>query len=96
MELREKQKHDKAFAKAEIKDVFPKKLLSQAEKSELFQLSSCYAENMGNGKFKISELPAMSQWTTIQTMFVDDFNNDGFNDVLLAGNLYELNTQLKN
>mgnify|MGYP003624141838 FL=1 len=38
----------------------------------------------------------MSQWTTIQTMFVDDFNNDGFNDVLLAGNLYELNTQLKN
>lgn len=92
--LQEKFENYRAFAKAEIEDVFPKKLLNSAIKNEIFQLASCYVENMGDGKFKIRELPAMAQWSTIQTMFVDDFNGDGFNDVLLAGNLYEVNTQL--
>lgn len=92
--LQEKFENYKAFAKAEIVDIFPKKLLNSAVKNEVFQLANCYVENTGDGNFEIRELPAMAQWTTIQTMFVDDFNNDGFNDVLLAGNLYELNTQL--
>ena len=92
--LKQKFKSYNAFANAKLADIFSNKLLKSAIRSEVYQLASCYLENLGEGKFKLSELPNMAQWSNIQTMLVDDFNNDGFDDVLIAGNLYEVNTQL--
>ena len=83
-----------SFATADLTSIFSKKIWDSSVKSFVYKMASSYIENLGNGKFKISELPAMAQWSTVQTLFVDDFNNDGFKDVLLGGNLYEVNTQL--
>ncbi|MDP3313706.1 VCBS repeat-containing protein [Lutibacter sp.] len=82
------------FAKADLHTVFSSNLLKAADKRELYNLNSSYVENLGNGKFKISSLPTIAQWTSVYTMLVVDFNNDGFKDVLMAGNIYEVNTQL--
>jgi len=55
-------------------------------KAELF--SSCYLENLGNGKFDIQPLPAKAQLAPVFGMIVQDFNNDNCLDVLMVGNFY--------
>lgn len=82
------------FAKVDFNSIFSKSQLKKAQKRQVYNLSSCYIENLGNGKFKEHQLPDMLQWSSIQTMLVADFNEDTYQDVLVAGNLYEVNTQL--
>jgi len=82
------------FSKATLTDLFAAKKLRKAFLKKVFTLSSSYIENLGNGKFKVKPLPKEAQFSAIYTMAIDDFNNDSFKDVLLAGNIYEVNTQL--
>lgn len=92
--LNQQFKNYSDFAKANFNNIFDKSQRNKAQKRQVYNLSSSYFENLGNGKFKIHHLPEMAQWSSIQTMLVDDFNADGYLDVLTAGNLYEINTQL--
>ncbi|MDN3643544.1 VCBS repeat-containing protein [Lutimonas halocynthiae] len=82
------------FAKAEFKNIFDKKILKDATLKSVYELSSCYFENMGNGMFQKHLLPFNSQLSSIKTIYLDDFNHDGFMDVLAAGNDYGISTQL--
>ena len=47
-----------------------------------------YLENLGNGKFKIQELPILAQFAPVNGIVVDDVNGDGNLDVLMIGNDY--------
>ncbi|WP_373495738.1 VCBS repeat-containing protein [Aquiflexum sp.] len=47
-----------------------------------------YIENLGNGQFKIHELPTLAQFAPVNGMVVDDVNGDGHLDVLMVGNDY--------
>ncbi|MGB3145281.1 MAG: VCBS repeat-containing protein, partial [Maribacter sp.] len=47
---------------------------------------SCYAENLGNGKFKIHPLPMECQLAPINDFLIQDYDNDGYEDVLVVGN----------
>lgn len=49
---------------------------------------SSWLENLGNGKFKVHELPLLAQVAPVKGMLVDDVNNDGNLDVLMVGNDY--------
>ncbi len=83
-----------AFAKASIDEIFGKLNLSEAEKKNVFTLSSTYFENLGNFNFKAVNLPFMAQISSVNNIVVDDFNTDGYFDILLTGNHYEISTQL--
>ena len=50
--------------------------------------SSSYIENLGNGKFKITDLPRSCQVSPINDILIDDFDQDGQLDALLVGNDY--------
>ena len=68
-------------------------LLSEAEKSKAQKLAftenaSVYVENLGKGRFKIHELPALAQVSAINGMQVVDINQDGYLDILYIGNNY--------
>lgn len=82
------------FAAADFKELFNKKIIDKAQLLEVYELSSCYFENIGDAAFKKHKLPFTSQLSSVKSIHLDDFNKDGFTDVLLAGNDFHINTQL--
>ena len=84
----------KDFAQAEFKDLFPANKLKNAYKKQVFELASCYFENLGNNSFKKHLLSFMAQVSSVNDIALDDFNNDGFLDAFLVGNNYHISTQL--
>jgi len=59
-------------------------LESETLKASTF--ASSYAENLGNGNFKIHPLPAKLQVAPINDILIHDFDNDGQSDILVVGN----------
>lgn len=57
-------------------------------------MGSCYFENLGNTTFKKHLLPFGAQVSTVNDIWVEDFNGDGHLDLLLVGNNFEISTQL--
>lgn len=82
------------FSKAEFIDIFPKNKIVNAYKKQVFELASCYFENIGNRKYLKSELPFLAQTSSIKTIYLNDFDHDGYEDVLIAGNDFEISSQL--
>jgi len=83
-----------AFSKAEFQDIFNTSKLDNANKKYVYTLATTYFENDGNNSFKIKEIPKLVQSSSVHTIYLDDFDNNGFKDILLAGNRYDVNTQL--
>lgn len=75
------------FAAATIEDIYGEQL-SKAHNLKARNFATSYIENVGNGQFKISSLPNQFQFSCVQSMVIDDFDNDGNLDILGGGNLY--------
>jgi len=82
------------FAKATVEDIFPRDKLKSAMRKEVKMLSTTYFENLGDNTFKPHILPEGAQQSSVNGIFADDFNEDGYLDLLLVGNNYEISTQL--
>ena len=76
----------KDFSVARMEDVF--KNFTEPAKLTALEAASCWFENTGNGIFKQHMLPAESQFAPVNSILVNDYNNDGRNDILIAGNEY--------
>jgi len=76
------------YAEATFEKSFLKEELDAAYvvKSETF--ANSYLENLGRGKFKLSELPRKAQIAPIYGTLIDDFDEDGNQDILAVGNFY--------
>jgi hypothetical protein len=75
------------YAKADLFDVYGDQL-DDAYKREVYDFSSCIFYNRG-GKFEKSVLPINAQIAPINGIVLIDFNEDGYLDLVLAGNLYQ-------
>jgi hypothetical protein len=84
----------KDFSLATIEDLFGETKLIKADKKEIFELRSSYFENIGNGTFKKHLLPFITQASQVNDIVADDFNKDGYKDLLIVGNNFEISTQL--
>jgi enediyne biosynthesis protein E4 len=82
------------FAEATLHDMFSDEVLNKSEKYVANNFRSSYIENLGNGKYKVRDLPKSAQFSTVNAMLIDDFNGDKNLDVLLAGNFYPINIQM--
>ncbi len=83
-----------SFAQASLEDLFESEKLNAATQKKVYELSSCYFENLGDNTFKKTELPKIAQISTINDFMIDDFDNDGQKELLAVGNNYEISTQL--
>ncbi len=76
------------YAESSFEESFLKEEIAAAHvvKSETF--ANSYMENLGNGKFRLSELPRKAQIAPMYGMLVNDYTGDGYLDLLSVGNFY--------
>jgi hypothetical protein len=73
------------YAKKDIYGLFSKEKVNKSIIKEVNESRSVVALNSGNFDFSITPLPNEVQWNSVNTGIVDDFNNDGNLDLILAG-----------
>ena len=83
-----------SFSDATLQELLSLDKINKSEKKKVFELSSMYFENKGNDEFTSKKLPITAQNSVVYDITSDDFNNDGFTDLILVGNSYEISTQL--
>ncbi|MCP9753686.1 RNA-binding protein [Lacihabitans sp. CCS-44] len=76
----------KDFAKANIDNLLTKDEKKDAQDLELNFMKSVVILNQGQGKFKVVDLPVEVQFSPANGLVVEDFDSDGIQDILVAGN----------
>jgi enediyne biosynthesis protein E4 len=84
--LKKKFLYYKDYAGKGIEDVFSKELLSKTQILNAMQLQTCLFINNGNYTFTTTPLPVQAQLSKVYSIVVNDFNNDGKQDVFVTGN----------
>lgn len=74
------------YATKSIQELFPPNALNGAVVRSVNYAPSCIAINNGNGDFTIQPLPARAQLSCVNAVSCIDINQDGFMDLVLAGN----------
>ena len=82
------------FANATVEDLLSPEKIKKSSIKYVYQLQTCYFENDGENNFKLKTLPTVTQSSSVHDIQILDFNNDGYEDILLVGNTYEISTQL--
>lgn len=76
------------FAIASLEDIYSESDLENSLHYQVGDFSSGWFENMGDGTFTKHPFPNEAQVSIINGFLFDDFDQDGRNDILLAGNLF--------
>ncbi|PWK22139.1 VCBS repeat protein [Arcicella aurantiaca] len=77
------------YAKASINDLFSDAQLSGETVQMVNNTQSSFLINEGNGKFTLKALPYETQISPINSIQILDYNKDGKQDILLAGNFFD-------
>jgi len=85
--IKQKFKDYNSFSEANLVDVYTKEALESSLHYQVKSFASVYLENK-DGQFIIHQLPIEAQFSSINQVLVDDYDNDGNLDALIAGNLY--------
>jgi enediyne biosynthesis protein E4 len=92
--LRRKYLSYESYADATVEDVFGKANVEKSKKLVCNQLASVILENKGGGTFTLHELPQAAQVSRIGGIVVDDVDQDGQKDLIVAGNFSPYRVQL--
>jgi hypothetical protein len=76
------------YGQSSLPDILTGQLLHDAKIFTCDDLASSYIENVGNGNFSLKHLPLSCQISTVNDLLVDDFDNDGNEDVMAIQNDY--------
>jgi len=80
------------FANASIEDIYGEEIIDSYER-KVTSFESIILINKGNNEFTINKLPAMAQSIPLIASDVIDLNKDGYEDVIIGGNIY--NTEVE-
>lgn len=84
--LKKKMPTYRQYSEASITDVISKEILKNALTFEWNYANSVCLMNNGSEGFKIVPLPTRAQIAPIYGTLIEDFNGDGFPDILAVGN----------
>lgn len=87
--IKKKYLFAKDYARANINDILSLSKSKYILKLNCNETSSCIFENLGNGKFQRIALPPEAQMAPVNAIICTDIDNDGINDLILAGNEYQ-------
>ena len=85
--LKDKFKDYNSFGLATVEDVYGSSLLNDSDVLEAKTFASSILLNRGDG-FELQALPKFAQISAVFGIVYDDFDQDGFMDIVIAGNLY--------
>lgn len=85
--IKEKFPNYETYSQATLSEVYTKKELDTSLHYKVKSFASIYLENK-NGTFTAHILPKEAQVSSVNQILVDDYNNDGNLDFLIAGNLF--------
>jgi len=81
------------YATKSIDELFSKEILEAATVKTINTYASLIAINDGNGSFSVKELPLEAQLSCINAIQCEDINQDGYLDLILAGNNFNYKPQ---
>jgi len=81
--------HYSDYSKATFEEIFKNKTKKEILQLKCDETRSCFFENTGNGKFIKHPLNMEAQFAPVNSIICDDIDNDGFKDLILAGNEYQ-------
>lgn len=90
--ISEKFKTYNEFAHATLIDIYGDKLETSVQ-LEANEFNSILLINKGEGKFEKHKLPVLAQIFPIMDLVIKDVNNDGYEDAIIIGNIY--NTEVE-
>lgn len=93
-EINKRFRSYESFAKADIEAILEKHTLKNAVQKHVFNLKTVAYKNLGDFNFQPIELPQEAQYSSINVVLSDNINNDGKTEIILAGNKFDINTQL--
>jgi hypothetical protein len=85
--LKKKFKDYNSFGLATLEDIYEAGSLATSDSYEANTFSSSLLINTLDG-FDLKVLPSMAQISAVFGIVYDDFDKDGFKDIIIAGNLY--------
>lgn len=83
-----------SYADATMKDIFTEEQMKGMKELKVQTLKNSFLENRGNGKFVLKELPVPAQFSPLFGAVEADYDHDGQNEILAAGNFYPFRVQL--
>jgi hypothetical protein len=81
------------YGNATLEDILDPNQLTNAKQLQITTLQTSMLENRGNSEFELKPLPIQAQISSVNGILIDDFNGDGFTDILISGNYYPYRTQ---
>lgn len=82
------------YKNQQITDIFPAQQLKNALRLEATHLQTALFLNDGHGRFTMKDLPLETQLSAVYAAAIEDVNADGFPDILLGGNLYNVKPEV--
>ncbi|WP_286755098.1 CRTAC1 family protein [Roseivirga sp. UBA838] len=86
--IKKKFTNNLKYAESTIDKVLPQPVLERAYQVKATHFQSSYFINNGDGTFQMKEMPLQAQFTRVNDMLIFDYDQDGYHDILLAGNSY--------
>lgn len=81
------------YGMSTTEEVLGKKRFKKAGRLQADIFASCYLENKEGQQFELHRLPKEAQFSVVNGLVVDDFDQDGKDDVLLHGNYFAYQPQ---
>lgn len=80
----------KSFSEAGFEGIFPAKAVKGVEEKRVVTTATAIFMQRGRGEYEMHALPWAAQSSVVGVIVVDDFDGDGREDLLLAGNFYDV------
>ncbi|MDN5204357.1 VCBS repeat-containing protein [Fulvivirgaceae bacterium BMA10] len=78
--------HD--FGEATLTEVYGNDKLSHSLNYSATNFASSYFENKGDGKFQVHSFDNLAQISSVNSILINDYDNDSHLDLLFVGNMY--------
>ena len=91
--LKKKYLKYNSYKNQTVHDIFNFEKIKSSYINYVYNLKTSAFINNGAG-FSNLELPVETQFSNVFAIEINDYNNDGYNDIILGGNLYNVKPEV--